>query len=118
MAKVSPNGSGQPVFGVRARKLIEHLGTDSIDALRHMSIVYLGIGAHAVANDMIIAIDELALSSHSQVQDSALAALQERLLKTADPVDRLIARLAENLGLAAKSETHWSSASERVLIRA
>jgi hypothetical protein len=37
-----------------------------------MSMVYLGIGAQAVANDMIIAIGELALSSHPQVQDSTL----------------------------------------------
>lgn len=84
---------------ISARKLSAHLGADSVDALRYMSIVYSGIGAHDVARTLIVAIGELEATSHRQVRDNCVAALQERLLKSRDPVDQLIARFTETLGL-------------------
>jgi hypothetical protein len=48
---------------------------------------------------MVVAIGELEGASHLQTRHKHLASLQAHLLKTRDPVDELIARFAENLGL-------------------
>lgn len=84
---------------ISARRVIEHLGAGSIDALRYMSIIYSAIGAHGVVRAMVVAIGELEGASHPQTRHTHLASLQARLLKTRDPVDELIARFAQNLGL-------------------
>jgi hypothetical protein len=84
---------------ISGRRVIEHLGAGSIDALRYMSIIYSAIGAHGVARAMVVAIGELEGASHPQTQHKSLASLQIRLLNIHEPVDELIARFAENLGL-------------------
>ncbi len=86
---------------VCSRKLAPHLGADPIDALRYTSILYTAIRADGVAAAVIIAINELACISDPQEQHQCLAELQERLLRTRDPVDHLIAHLAKTLGLGA-----------------
>lgn len=87
---------------VCSRKLALHLGVAPIDALRYASILYAAIQADSVAADLIVAIDELKRTANSQEQHQCLAKLQERLLGTRDPVDELIARLAETLGWGSK----------------
>jgi hypothetical protein len=97
---------------VSGRRLVAHLGGDPSEALRYMSIIYSGISAHGVASAMMMTLGELDTTSHPQARHDCVAALQERLLNTVDPVDRLIARLAENLGLGSPRQVSWSGASE------
>ena len=85
---------------ISARRVIEHLGAGSIDALRYLSIIYSAIGAHGAARAMVDAIGELEGASLPQTRYQYLTSLQLRLLTTPDPVDELIARFAQNLGLA------------------
>jgi hypothetical protein len=85
---------------ISARRVIEHLGAGSIDALRYLSIIYSAIGAHGVVRAMAVAIEELEGASLPQTRYQYLTSLQLRLLTTPDPVDELIARFAQNLGLA------------------
>jgi hypothetical protein len=96
---------------VSARRLAAHPGMGSIDALRYMSMIYSSMGAHAVANALIVAIRELECASHPLDRHQCLATLQERLLKTRDPVDQMIARLAETLGLGSRCSPKWEPAS-------
>jgi len=103
---------------VSVRKLVVHLGADPIGALRYMTLLYSGIGALGVTSDMVVAVGELASSSHPQVQYNCLIALQERLLKTRDPVDRLIARFAGYLGLDSPGDSNWPESSKVVLVSA
>jgi hypothetical protein len=97
---------------VCTRGLAAHLGADAIDALRYIGMIYSAIGAHGVASAAFVAIGELQSAAHPQERHRCLANLQERLLKTRDPVDELIARLAENLGLGSGSGPQWMPASE------
>lgn len=83
---------------ISARRLVGHLGEDSLGALRYMTIIYSAIGAHRVVNAMIVAIGELECTSMPEERYQRLVALQARLLTTRDPVDELIVHLAENLG--------------------
>jgi hypothetical protein len=87
---------------ISERNLAAHLGADSIDALRYMSIIYSSIGAQAVVSAMGAAIVEIEGTAHQLTRNKCLAALQERLLKTQDPVDQLIARMAVKLGLGSR----------------
>jgi hypothetical protein len=84
---------------ISARRVVEHLGAGAIDALRYMSIIYSAIGAHGVARAMVLAIAELEGTSVPQTRHEHLATLQVLLLKTGDPVDELITRFAQKLGL-------------------
>lgn len=84
---------------ISRRRVIEHLGAGSIDALRYLSIIYSAIGAHGVVRAMVVAISELEGTSLPQTRYQYLTSLQLRLLTTPDPVDELIARFAQNLGL-------------------
>jgi hypothetical protein len=101
---------------VSARTLGAHLRASSIDTLRYMSILYSAIGAHGVASEIIIAIGEFECASHPQAIQQCLATLQENLLKTHEPVDQLIARLAEKLGLASGGRQNAMRASENISI--
>src|SRR5580693_204918 len=80
---------------VLARSLIAHSGSNAVDVLRYMSILFSAMGAQAVASEIDVAIGECAGAHDPQVQRQCLGKLQESLLKTRDPVDLLIARLAE-----------------------
>jgi hypothetical protein len=103
---------------VAGRKLAAYLGANPLDSLRYMSIVYSGIRAHGVTSALFVCIGELESASHPQARYSCVAALQERLLKTTDPVDQLITHLAEKLGLGAGGQVHWIDASDMLLISA
>jgi hypothetical protein len=95
---------------VSTRRLAAHPGMGSIDALRYMSMIYLSMGAHGVASAVIVAIGELECAPRPQDRHQCLATLQEKLLKTRDPVDQMIARLAESLGLGSRSTAKWEPA--------
>jgi hypothetical protein len=82
---------------VCSRSLAPHLGERPLDALRYLSILYTAIRADEVAAAVIVAISELESSSGPQEQHHCVATLQERLLWTKDPVDQLIAGLAQTL---------------------
>ena len=86
---------------VCSHRLAAHLSHGALEALRYASILFAAIGAGEVARDVNVAIDELRHAPQEQQQ--CLAKLQERLLETLDPVDQLIARLAETLGLGQES---------------
>jgi hypothetical protein len=105
---------------VGARTLVAHVGSDAVETLRYMSILYLAIGAHGVANDMMIAVDELVSVSVSvsdpRTQRQCLIKLQNNLLKTRDPVDPLIARLAEKLRLGSGGRRNWEKGTEEIAI--
>jgi hypothetical protein len=96
---------------VSTRRLPAYPGMGSIDALRYMSMIYLSMGAHGVASAVNVAIGELECAARAQDRHQCLATLQERLLKTRDPVDHMIARLAETLGLGSRSAAKWDPAS-------
>lgn len=99
---------------VLARSLAAHSGSNAVDMLRYMHILYSAIGAQAVANEMVIAIGELADAPDPQAQRHCLGKLQENLLGTGDPVDQLIAGLAERLGLGSSSGLSWGHGSEKI----
>jgi hypothetical protein len=99
---------------VLARRLVAHSGPGALDTLRYMSILYSAMGAHAVANEIVIAIGEWCGDPDAQAQRQCLGKLQENLLKTGDPVDLLIARLAEKLGLGSGGGANWEYGSEEI----
>jgi hypothetical protein len=100
---------------VMARKLVaQHGGPDAVDTLRHMSILFSAIGAHGVVSELIIAIGEFEGVSHPQTQRQCLGKLQDNLLKTREPVDLLIARLAQKLGLGRAGGPNWDYGSEEI----
>jgi hypothetical protein len=97
---------------VLARRLVAHSGSGAIEMLRYVSILYSAMGAHAVANELMTAIGELDDASNPQAQRQCLGKLQDNLLKTGDPVDLLISRLAERLGLGSGGGLNWEYGSE------
>jgi hypothetical protein len=96
---------------VSAQGLGGHPGMGSTDTLRYMSMIYSSMGADGVAGAMKAAIGELERAPRPQDRHQCLVTLQERLLKTRDPVDQMIARLAESLGLGSRSTAKWEPAS-------
>jgi hypothetical protein len=100
---------------VCSRQLAPHLGVGPLDALRYTSILYAALRADGVAAAIIVAINELEGTSDPQEQHQCLAKLQEQLLSTPDPVDHLIAHLAQTLGWGAgeQLETRVSVGSDR-----
>jgi hypothetical protein len=97
---------------VLARRLVAHSGSAALETLRYMSILYSAMGAQAVASELMVAIGEIDDTSNPQVQRQCLGKLQEKLLKTRDPVDLLISRLAEKLGLGSGGGLNWEYGSE------
>jgi hypothetical protein len=65
---------------------------------------------------MISAIGELAGAAHRQAPRQCLSRLQEKLLETADPVDLLIARLAERLGLGSGDGAKWEYGPDEIAL--
>ncbi len=86
---------------VETRALIPHLGEHAADSLRYLSIVYSAMGAHHVARMLIAAVGEIRDAAKSADALTCLVALQDRMARTQDPVDRLIAGLAHDMGLSA-----------------
>jgi hypothetical protein len=95
---------------IAARRLAKHLGAGAIDTLRYMNIIYSAIGAHEVASAVIVAVGEFEAASSPQGRLKCLTGLQDRLLRTKEPVDHLIARLARNLGIGDDTPAEWTSA--------
>ena len=86
---------------VETRTLVAHLGPQAADALRSLSIIYAAIGAPRIARMLIAAVGEIGDTAPPSHRVECLIALQERVARTQDPVDELIAGLAHNLGLSA-----------------
>jgi hypothetical protein len=99
---------------VQARTLVAHVGSGAVETLQYMSILYAAFGAHAAANEMIVAVGESAGAADPQAQRQCIGKLQENLLRTHEPVDLLIARLAERLGLGSGGGLNWECASEEI----
>lgn len=103
---------------IAARRLATHLGGGAIDTLRYMNIIYSGIGAPQVASAVSAAVRELEGVSSAQGRLRCLTALQERLLRIKEPVDHLIARLADSLGIGSNTSRDWNSAPDMLSISA
>jgi hypothetical protein len=88
--------------------LVTHLGTAALDRLRYMGIVYSAIGAPGVARAVITAACDLKRAPTPQGHLTCLIALQDRLVSTNDPVDRLIAHLVQSLEVGADGHSHAS----------
>ena len=86
---------------VERRALPVHLGANVADPLRYQSIIFAAMGAHHVARALINGVGEFSNSATPLEGLKCLTALQERLSRTQDPVDELIAGLADSLGLSA-----------------
>jgi hypothetical protein len=86
---------------VERRALPVHLGANVADPLRYQSIVFAAMGAHHVARALIAGVGEFSRSATPLEGLKCLTVLQERLSRTQDPVDELIAGLADTLGLSA-----------------
>jgi hypothetical protein len=85
------------------RELASYLGPHPLEALRYAGILYVATGAQGVANGIIVAVKELECDSIPQ-QQRCLSRLQARLLESRDPVDPLIARLAQSLGIGSQDD--------------
>jgi hypothetical protein len=106
--------AGEFWFAVQTRTLASHLGVRDADPWRHLSIVYSAMGAHHVARNLIAGVAEIGDTATPLGRLQCLSALQQRLVRTNDPVDELIADLAHDLGLSAipRSERVMSSGPE------
>ncbi len=89
---------------VCARELGSYLGPHPVETLRYIGILYVAIGAHGVANAIVVAVKELECDSIAQQHQRCLSRLQARLLESRDPVDSLIARLAQTLGIGIQGD--------------
>jgi len=63
--------------------------------------VFAAIGAQAVSRLLVRGLAELAASTGPAACQRCLETLQERLVGTQDPVDMLIAGMADRLGISA-----------------
>jgi hypothetical protein len=85
---------------VQGRTLVTHLGPLGADSLRYLSIVYAAMGAPGMARLMIAGVGEMEGAATPAERMQRIAALQERMAGIQEPVDQLIAALAESLGLS------------------
>ena len=85
---------------VQSRTLVTHLGPHCADSLRYLSIVYAALGAPDMARLLVVGVGETCDASTPVDRLERLTALQERMAQTQEPVDRLIAELAQSLGLS------------------
>ena len=85
---------------VQTRTLGAHLGPLGADPMRYLSIVYAAMGAPDLARLLIVGVGELRDAATPSERLKRLAALQELMARTQEPVDRLIAELAQGLGLS------------------
>ncbi len=74
-----------------------HLGADASAMLPTIGTTFARIGAPGVAKDLDEAFVDLAESRGAAHQQNCINALQNRLLTTEEPVDRLLARFAVEL---------------------
>lgn len=103
---------------VEERALVAYFGTDAAHALRNLSIVYSAVGTPNVARALIRAVCDLTDATTPMGRVKCLTALQDRLLRTMDPVDRLIAVLANALGMGSEADSDQATAASQKLMSA
>ena len=96
----------------KSRTLVAHLGADASATLPTIGTTFAEIGAPRVASELDVAFVDLAESQGAVHRQNCINALQNRLLTTEEPVDRLLARFAvELLGNAhARLRHRWTAA--------
>jgi hypothetical protein len=82
---------------IAGRSIVTHLGSEVLDNLRDAICAFSAIGAVHVENTLNAALSELVNAPTTRRNRECLAALEDELPKTKDPVDQLIARFAQNL---------------------
>jgi hypothetical protein len=97
-----------------ARSIAAHLGAEVVDNLENAIFAFSRIGAGHVENTLIVFLRDLANPPTKRRYLERLAALEEDLLKTKDPVDRLIARFAEDLKEGIAVSPSWRSSTRVV----
>ena len=85
---------------IQTRSLGAYLGPLGVDPLRYLSIVYAAMGAPDLARLLMVGVGELRDAATPAERLMRLAALQELMARTQEPVDQLIAELAQSLGLS------------------
>ena len=103
---------------IQTRTLGAYLGPLGADSMRYLSIVYAAMGAPEVARLLIVGVGELRDAATPAERLQRLAALQELMTRTQEPVDRLIAELAQGLGLSSApspepGEASWHAAARQ-----
>jgi hypothetical protein len=96
---------------IAARSIVIHLGSEALDNLRNAIYAFSAIGAVHVENTLNAVLSDLVNAPTQRRYLECLAALEDELPKTKDPVDQLIARFAENLkesatGIARSAARH------------
>jgi hypothetical protein len=86
---------------VESRDMVRHLGDAPVERLRYQVVVFAAIGAQGVSRALVRGLCELAASRGPVACHRCLEVLEERLGSTQDPVDGLIAGLADRLGISA-----------------
>lgn len=92
-----------------ARSIVLHLGSEVVDNLQKASFAFSTIGALHVRDTLNAVLSDLANARTKRRYRECLAALEEDLLKTKDPVDQLIARFAEHLKESCAVRAAWCS---------
>jgi hypothetical protein len=80
---------------VAARALCAHLRSNAVQRLRTLALVYSSIGATHFARLLDDAQVDLSCLQTSRARQVRLQMLEQHLLVSTDPVDRLLARFAE-----------------------
>ena len=99
---------------VQTRTLATYPGSSDADALRYLSIVYAATGAPGMARLLIVGAGEMYAAVTPAERLQCLTALQERMAKTREPVDQLIAELAQSLGLSSAPSPGAVDESRRI----
>ena len=90
---------------VQTRTLGTYLGPLGADPMRYLSIVYAAMGAPGMARLLIVGVGEMRDAATPAERLKRLTALQELMAGTQEPVDQLIAELAQSLGLSSIPST-------------
>ena len=103
---------------VQTRTLDAYLGPLGADQMRHVSIVYAAMGAPDLARLLIVGIGGMRDAAAPAERLNYLAALQELMARAQEPVDQLIAELAQSLGLgsapsAETADESWHGAGRQ-----
>jgi hypothetical protein len=96
---------------VQTRTLGTYLGPLGADPMRYLSIVYAAMGAPDLARLLIAGIGGMREAATAAERLKYLAALQEHMARTQEPVDQLIAELAQSLGLSSAPSPETSEES-------
>ena len=78
----------------KSRNLEVHLGAAATDTLPVIGSIFTAIGAPGVAGDVDVAFADLSASRGAAHRQRCIGVLQNRLLISEEPVDRLLARFA------------------------